>query len=229
MPDGNVGSSFVRLPVEETPIAPVGTLRNSSKSHSPVAEHKSSQGGRGARAPRHHAPRQSVKLDVTEVPDDRRRFIYKAMTGKNGPHEHMVVFAAATRNSGAERLIKAAQLVERAPGHREIRARAEHARGVGIKGRIIAVLGEVEDSPLMKQSVGAALVEVELHRVVKRAGRQEAGHASHVVGPPETTHDGIEPPLIDPHVVVGKRNNVAASLATPRFLAKDVPCLDSRT
>lgn len=159
-----------------------------------------------------HLPRQLGQVGAVEVRHDRGRLVREPVPGEDHAHEHVEILAATGRRARAKRLVEATELFENRAGHREIRSRAEDAGGVRVERGVIAVIRHVEQPRLAYGPPAFTQVEVELRRVLELGGSDQAGDTGDSGRRPEASHDAIEPPGIDPHVVVGERHDVSGGL-----------------
>src|SRR5215472_10160070 len=113
------------------------------------------------------------------------------MACDHDPGEHVQVLAATRRRAGPQRLVEAADLLERASGKREARASTEDAGGVRVQRGLVTVLGQVEDPALALGAPALAQVEVELSRAVEFGGRDQPGHAGNAWRRVEAAGDAV--------------------------------------
>ena len=88
----------------------------------------------------------------------------------------------------------------------------EAADGVRIQRRVVAILGQIEDSGLAALAPSGPYMEIKLYGVFDLRGRYQACNAGDLRRRLESADDPVEPPLVDPHVIVSEGNEIGRSL-----------------
>ena len=126
------------------------------------------------------------------------------------PKEHLQIAAAVGRGADVERRIEDADAIEQPAAERHVGATAK-ATGAGVSDRrSLARHGiDAEIAAIEAAAEAAVVFEQPLCLHIDLVGDDEPGRRVDA-GPLGTTGQRVRPSLIDAHVVVGERDDIAA-------------------